>query len=57
MSSTSVERVSSPIHFAELQLTGIEPANLVTGPGNSTTEQRPYLKPKSLALRGVNIES
>ena len=37
MSGTSVERVSSPNHFAELQLTGIEPETLVTGPSNSTT--------------------
>ena len=28
MSATSVERVSSPNHFAELQLNGIEPATL-----------------------------
>ena len=41
MSATSVERVSSPNRFAELQLTGIEPATLVTGPSNSTTELRP----------------
>ena len=41
MSATSVERVSSQKHFAELQLTGIEPATLVTGPSNSTTEVRP----------------
>ena len=34
MSWTSVERVSSPNHLAELQLTGIEPATLVTGPSN-----------------------
>ena len=27
MSATSVERVSSPNDFAEVQLTGIEPAN------------------------------
>ena len=27
--------------LAEFQLTGIEPATLVTGPSNSTTELRP----------------
>ena len=41
VSATIVERVSSPNHFAELQLTGIEPATLVTGPSNSTTELSP----------------
>ena len=41
MSATSVEMVSSPNNFAELQLTGIEPAILVTGPSNYTTEVRP----------------
>ena len=41
MSATSVERVSSPNRFAELQLTGIELATLVTIPSNSTTELRP----------------
>ena len=41
MSATSVERDSSPNHLTELQLTGIEPATLVTGPSNSTTELRP----------------
>ena len=41
MIATSVERVSSPNRFAELQLTGIKPATLVTGPSNSTTELRP----------------
>ena len=32
---------TSPNHFAELQLTGIEPATLVTGPSNFTTELHP----------------
>ena len=41
MSATGVEGVSSPNHFAELQLAGIELATLVTGPSNSTTELRP----------------
>ena len=42
MSATSVERVSNPNHFAELQLTGIERPTLVTGPSNSTTELHQY---------------
>ena len=48
MSATSVERVSNPTHFAELQLTGIKPATLVTGPVNSTTELRPEANYHSL---------
>ena len=36
----------------ELQLTGIEPATLVTGSSNSITE----LRSKSLALRGVALK-
>ena len=41
MSAKSVERVSSPNYFADLQLTVIELATLVTGPSNFTTELRP----------------
>ena len=41
MSETSMKSGSSPNQFAELQLTGIEPATLVPGPINSTTELCP----------------
>ena len=36
MSATSVERISSTNHFADLRLTRIEPPTLVTGLSNST---------------------
>ena len=41
MSATSVERVSSPNHFAELHLTGSEPPTLVIGPSNYSAELCP----------------
>ena len=38
---SSVERVSRPNRFAELQLAGIESATLVIGPSNYNTELHP----------------
>ena len=41
--------MSAQTIFAELQLNGIEPATLVTGPSNSTTELAP-LSPYMLEI-------